>query len=84
MNTEEERPGDFRLEVGDLITEDWQTFREVGGSRWPVLRFSEELEWSELCKLIQLYFDEQQFWPNVWWISDHGNAHLLNIYYKEG
>jgi hypothetical protein len=23
--------------------------------------------------------DQQHFWPNVWWVSDHGNYHLLDL-----
>jgi hypothetical protein len=25
------------------------------------------------------FMDKEQFWPNVWFVSDHGNAHLLNV-----
>jgi len=71
-------------EEGDLITEDHRTFWEVGDFCAPVLCFSEETPWAEVCALIRLYFSEQRFWPDVWFISDHGNAHLLDIYHEEG
>lgn len=71
-------------EEGDLITEDWRTFWEVGDHHAPVLCFSAEMPWAEVCALIRLYFSEQRFWPDVWFISDHGNAHLLDIYHEEG
>lgn len=29
---------------------------------------------------IRAYMDKEQFWPNVWSISDHGNAHLIKAY----
>lgn len=25
------------------------------------------------------YMDKVQFWPNCWFISDHGNAHLMDL-----
>jgi len=28
---------------------------------------------------IRAYMDRVQFWPNVWCISDHGNAHLMDL-----
>jgi hypothetical protein len=28
---------------------------------------------------VRLYMELTKFWPNVWFISDHGNAHLLTI-----
>lgn len=28
---------------------------------------------------VQAFMDREQFWPNVWFISDHGNAHLLTL-----
>lgn len=27
---------------------------------------------------VKAHMDKEQFWPNVFWISDHGNAHLLS------
>jgi len=29
--------------------------------------------------VIRAYMDRVQFWPNVWFISDHGNAHLMDL-----
>lgn len=30
-------------------------------------------------KALRAYMDRVQFWPNVWFVSDHGNAHLIDI-----
>lgn len=30
-------------------------------------------------KAIRIYMDEVKFWPNVWFISDHGNAHRMTL-----
>jgi hypothetical protein len=32
-----------------------------------------------LEQCIEAYLSATQFWPNVWWISDHGNAHLMTL-----
>ena len=28
---------------------------------------------------VKAYMDKEQFWPNSWFISDHGNAHLQSL-----
>jgi hypothetical protein len=28
---------------------------------------------------VRAYMDRVQFWPAVWFISDHGNAHLMDL-----
>jgi len=28
---------------------------------------------------VRAYMDRAQFWPNCWFISDHGNAHLMDL-----
>jgi hypothetical protein len=28
---------------------------------------------------LRAYMERVQFWPNAWFISDHGNAHLINL-----
>lgn len=28
---------------------------------------------------IQSRMDREQFWPNIWWISDHGNSWPIDI-----
>jgi hypothetical protein len=28
---------------------------------------------------VRAYMERTQFWPNVWFISDHGNAHLMDL-----
>lgn len=28
---------------------------------------------------IRRYMDEEQFWPDAWFISDHGNAHRIDL-----
>lgn len=62
---------------GDLVTEDHQRFFRFGmNDRWPVVRVSEDEDWRIHVKA---YMDRAMYWPNVWFISDHGNAHLLSL-----
>ena len=28
---------------------------------------------------LKAFMEDAQFWPDVWWISDHGNAHLIDM-----
>jgi hypothetical protein len=29
--------------------------------------------------IVRAFNDREQFWPNCWFISDHGNAHLMDL-----
>lgn len=33
---------------------------------------------------VRAYMDRVQFWPDCWFISDHGNAHLMDLSQPEG
>jgi hypothetical protein len=68
---------------GDLVTEDHVTFFTIGGRyRWPLklqrpdLTVAEDEDWQDL---VRAFLDRQQFWPNVWFVSDHGNWHVLTL-----
>lgn len=63
-------------EDGDLITEDHKTFREVGSSkRNPALVVGEDEEMSES---LRLYMIRENWYPTVWFLSDHGNYQILD------
>ena len=63
-------------EEGDLATEDHRTFYTYQeGFRGVAFVVEDD---AEMWDAIQAYMDRSQFWPNVWFISDHGNAHLMN------
>lgn len=64
--TESEGPGE-----GDITTEDQNTFYQDGRL---ILQVDGNDDWRPK---LREYMDSQNFWPNVWQISDHGNAHLL-------
>jgi hypothetical protein len=58
----------------DWVTEDHVTFREQGGRG--VIVVPDGQDWRTVVKA---RMEEEGFYPNVWFISDHGNAHLLNV-----
>lgn len=60
----------------DYTTEDHRTFYQVGNHRGPVLEVGEDEDWREKMKE---KVEADGFWPNIWFISDHGNAHLLSL-----
>jgi hypothetical protein len=68
---------------GDLVTEDHLKFFTIGGSyRWPLklqrpdVTVAEDEDWQDV---VRAFMDKQQFWPNVWFVSDHGNWHVLTL-----
>jgi hypothetical protein len=61
-------------EEGDLVTEDHRRFYEIGGTRGPALVVGEHDDWRQA---VMAHMDAQQFWPNLWFRSDHGNMHQL-------
>jgi hypothetical protein len=68
---------------GDLVTEDHISFYTIGGSyRWPIklqrrdVTVDADEDWQDV---VRASMDKQQFWPNVWFVSDHGNWHALTL-----
>jgi hypothetical protein len=71
-------------EEEDLITYDFRTFYVAGHhsvfdvklERNCKVKVGPDEDWKPAVKA---YMDKHQFWTNVWWISDHGNANLLSL-----
>ena len=59
---------------GDWTTEDHRRFYS---DRELVLDLPADTGECEMWAAIETRMKEDGFWPNVWWISDHGNAHLM-------
>jgi len=36
-------------------------------------------EYDTCEQALRAYMDRVQFWPDVFWVSDHGNAHRINL-----
>jgi hypothetical protein len=70
-NTEYEPPNE--PEEGDYTTSDYRQFFQYEKLAVTV---PEGGEWQ---KSVRRHMDREQFWPNVWFISDHGNPHLLTL-----
>lgn len=77
VEQEEEEEPEYQLEEGDWVTEDHRTFREhLGGSRSVPIEVGDDEDWRDVVKE---RMEADQFWPNVWSLSDHGNLHLLSL-----
>lgn len=35
-------------------------------------------ETEDALNFVKEHMEEQQFWPNIWWVSDHGNSWLID------
>jgi hypothetical protein len=58
----------------DLQTEDYSEFYSNGKL---ALTVSPDASSARMWEALEAYMAKENFWPNVWWISDHGNAHLM-------
>jgi hypothetical protein len=65
-------------EEGDITTEDHSSFYQYG-KLWLFVHPDSWTTNQELNEQIRERMSEEKFWPNVWFISDHGNAHLLSL-----
>jgi len=68
-NPEPTEPGE-----DDITTEDDRNFYQYGKL---VFTLSED---EDVNKGIADRLDQIKFWPDVWFISDHGNAHLIHYW----
>ena len=63
-------------EEGDLYTHDHRTVYVWGGRRKPALIVDDVARFNAT---VRAFMKRDNFFPNVWFISDHGNAHLIDI-----
>lgn len=73
----------------DITTQDHKTFYQSGklvlsagpANRWDIRHPSRAYlgEFATCDAALRAYMELSQFWPNVWFISDHGNAHLMTL-----
>lgn len=62
-------------EEGDITTTDHKNFY-LNGKLLPIdLGIHSTTE--DMWKALRGYMAATHYWPNVWFISDHGNAHLM-------
>jgi hypothetical protein len=72
----EDEPRFDEPEEGDYITYDHRKFYQYGKL---VLTVPDEYTSEEMVRALREYMDREKFWPNAWWISDHGNSVLLDL-----
>jgi len=72
--TIEEVAEPFEPEDDDLTTIDHARFYQGGKL---CVKVSPDASTAEMWAAIDKFCKEEQFWPNVWFLSDHGNAHLM-------
>jgi len=70
---DEEENIDTEPQEGDYTTEDYVNWYQDGKL---VLQ---TLEGANDKAALKAHMEKEQFYPNAWWISDHGNAHLLDL-----
>ena len=70
---ETDEPGDGEPEEDDLVTEDYERWFQYGKL---VLTVPEGGPWAHR---LSAFMKQEKFWPNVYWVSDHGNAHPIDM-----
>jgi hypothetical protein len=70
---EEESSGIIFMEDDDITTSDHMKFFQSGKL---YLTVGEDDDYKSLLKA---KMEKDGFFPNVWFISDHGNAHLMSL-----
>jgi hypothetical protein len=68
QDEEDDQPGE-----DDIFTEDHHHFYQY---RKLVVTVPEGEDWKPY---LREYVEREQFFPNVWWVSDHGNPHLISV-----
>jgi hypothetical protein len=64
----------FDPEPEDITTEDHCRFYQSGKL---VVELSPDASTAEMWRALDAHMERTGFYPNVWFISDHGNAHLM-------
>lgn len=69
---------EFELTEGDYVTEDYIHFYQYG-KLVLTIPMVDEFSPDDWTSHIKQHMEENNFYPNVWWVSDHGNANLLSL-----
>lgn len=67
--------GKIVIEPYDRCADDPRSWFVYTGSG----RLQKVISADDYRKALRRYMELSQFWPNVWFISDHGNAHLMTL-----
>ena len=69
--------------MDNLIQDDDYVISDSGrlGSDYYVTVINNEFcNYEEMIKAIKRHMDENNWWPSVWYVNDHGNILEVNIY----
>jgi hypothetical protein len=61
------------------LTDDQRTRRPCATQSGKIILLSKDGEAIANADIIA-HMERDQFWPNVWRVSDHGNLHLVNMH----
>jgi hypothetical protein len=61
----------------DLITDDHIHFYSSGKRALTLSETTTGVDTASMWKAIDAWMEKSNYYPNVWFISDHGNAHLM-------
>ena len=82
VQSERQQREDNEPQEGDYVTENHINWYEAGTGK-PLLTTADpddpHSSASNMVELLKQHMEEQQFWPNCFWISDHGNAHRISL-----
>jgi len=80
--SERQQREDNEPQEGDYVSEDHIHWYEHGTGKLLLTTAEPDdphSSSSNMVELIKQHMEEQQFWPNCFWISDHGNAHRISL-----
>jgi hypothetical protein len=61
----------------DIVTDDHIHFYQSGKRVLTLSVTTTGVDRCSMWKALDDYMKQSNFYPNVWWISDHGNAHRM-------
>lgn len=68
----------FEIQEDDYVTYDHIHFYQYGKLA-VTIPMEDEFNPEDWRPYIKQHMEDNQFFPNVWWVSDHGNANLLSL-----
>lgn len=74
IEVDEEEPTITEPEEGDYVTHDHLKWYQYGK-----LVIDLPPECDDCNRVVLAHMEEKQFWPHAWFISDHDNAHLIDL-----
>lgn len=61
----------------DIFISDTGNLGSITIATWCHKIIARDSERMQVERKVKAWMEEQEYWPNVWFVSDHGNAHLI-------